>query len=330
MGLGGEPSKWDKGSSARLSSWTYAQARATIRMNMAWRGTDGVFVLILAAACGDSSGMNSPPLPAVSAQLQTFAKAYCGLVSSCCQMQTEECALLVEGSALESGYRYDQTAGQTCLAAMAMAQGNACQTVPFALSACSGIFSPPGQTAAGQPCSQNADCSAPDGGTSLCAFVSDPVDGGTTTTGTCSQQLRGSLGQTCSATVTSDGAAGYLVPPQSTQTVCYVTDGLWCPASMQQCIPLGATGQACEVDDDCVAGDYCPMKACAPRIATGGPCDPNANEPGCVTNSNCNPTSGTCVPTLPTGTACTLDAECANWCLNGRCAASANIEFCFP
>jgi hypothetical protein len=86
--------------------------------------------------------------------------------------------------------------------------------------------------------------------------------------------------------------------------------------------PLAA-GAACTSSSDCAAGDYCgtdyvtsSQSTCQPRGAQGQPCTYNSQ---CQSGLACDSSSsGTCVPYVKDGQACTPDgADCEN--INGFC-----------
>jgi hypothetical protein len=185
----------------------------------------------------------------------------------------------------------------------------------------------------GQPCSQGSECRVPLGGMATCYLQTVGLDGGTASSGSCVEQTAGQAGQgPCLGTVNGDSGSSTTLssgPPPSEPYVCNLADGLTCNHTTKKCTLLAATGGPCEVDQDCIAGDYCPpypATTCAKRIADGAPCTPSVLSP-CQATSYCDSGSQTCKPLLADGTVCMLDQQCqSSSCTNGTCGGSGNLS----
>ncbi|HEX3345196.1 MAG TPA: Dickkopf N-terminal cysteine-rich domain-containing protein, partial [Polyangiaceae bacterium] len=184
----------------------------------------------------------------------------------------------------------------------------------------------------GGACTQDSDCAKPPGGSATCFDDFSFADGGSTQTQTCIQTTPGMAGDgPCVGDVLTSGTeyvwSGSGPPPASGVT-CALADSLTCDQPTQKCKTLGATGQPCNGDSDCVPADYCAFASsaeqCTVRIADGAPC--SADLTGCLSTSYCDTSTTTCKPLLTTGSSCTSSEQCASTdCVNDVCSASNNL-----
>ena len=325
--------------------------------------SSGVLGLVILAGCGGATGQDASgssgtavgglgssgtgATSGIVAVAQTFATSYCATFAPCCAdagspTLGQGCGYAITGFLISTGY--SEATLQACLAAIqsAAAKPGFCDSYDTSSGPCANLLSgPPGTAGPGQQCVSSGDCIAPDAGSALCDIEEvEPDAGGSASTGTCMQTLRAGPGQPCGGTQFGSVRAAAREGPNPlptfapfTDIVCWNSDGLWCDPKTYTCVPLGGDGADCQVDDDCVAADYCSQSLkCASRAADGAAC-PNAMDligsGGCLTTSYCDTASMTCKPTLPSGSACSVDAECASDnCTNGTCQSSVSLFTC--
>jgi hypothetical protein len=176
-------------------------------------------------------------------------------------------------------------------------------------------------------------------------------------TGTCNRAA--CCAGTCQAKVAAGGDC------LSNGSICIT--GTYCrydgSTSSATCAPLLASGQPCNVGDQCAPGSLCladqvtgtpgtcgkppgegsacpvglcdsaldvcdaTTKTCLRRVAVGGAC---ASIDACVPYAHCDTTAGVCVARGGAGAACTTDGDCVLGlsCTNGACAGPADIPAC--
>ncbi len=297
----------------------------------------GVVVVPLVAAwivaCSSSNGSGD------ASTASGFGQQFCQLLAPCCAdagLSTNGTLCQAFVSEAASKGTYDATAGQACLGALQQASKSSTFCTDFGgnLPQCSDVFGP-GATAAGpgQACMTDSDCAKAAGGGAVCLTQTNFVDGGSNSTSTCVQTQNGMAGQgPCVATV--QGNVTYFqwgsgAPPSMGYT-CNVADGVSCDATTQKCRALGATGQSCQQDQDCVTTDYCDFSGtggstCQPRVAVGAACA-GTTSARCVTTAYCDSSSSTCKALLANGSACTTSEQCqSSICNNGKCSGSSNL-----
>jgi hypothetical protein len=305
----------------------------------------GVSLLACSGRAPNGSGGATGQSPVVDlAAARQFVTAYCNLLLPCCSKEglpasINACLRLNDSF---TRFPFDAAIAKSCLekARNAASEPTFCISPPLCDDA---FILPGGTTPPGQPCTLGDQCAVAPGGQATCSLVAVDLnaDGGLSIAQTCTQLTNGQLGQEpCAGTVT-DLVTCYTGPPGAPAHafLCNVSDGLYCDSNTGQCTALATTGQSCDGNVLCVAGDYCGPSldpsnlnsgSCAPLLANGAPCDPNTFE--CVPLSYCNPTSTTCNPQVAYGSACTVDAQClTGLCANGSCGPSAIASlFCGP
>jgi hypothetical protein len=290
-------------------------------------------VLVGVVAC--SSGNGSGDISTASG----FADQFCQLFEPCCadaglSTSGTECHALAALAASKG--TYNASAGQACINALQSDSKSSafCTDLGNNVPQCDNVFNASaGSAGPGQACKQDSDCAKAPGGSAICYSQSSFGDGGSSTTNTCVQTQKGMAGQgpcvdTVDGNVTSfDWATG--TPPSMGYT-CDVADGVSCNATTQKCAALGATGQACQQDQDCVTSDYCAYggtgsPSCQPRVPAGATCG-GATGAQCVTTATCDTSTSTCKALLPSGAACSGGQQCqSSLCSNGKCSASSNL-----
>ncbi|HEX8792597.1 MAG TPA: hypothetical protein VF765_16730 [Polyangiaceae bacterium] len=291
---------------------------------------------ILAAwvfACSSGSGSGD------TSSASGFGQQFCQLLTPCCAdagLSTSGTVCQAFVSEAASKGSYDPSAGQACINALQGASKSATFCTDFGgnIPQCNDVFGPGSNGAGpGQSCNTSSDCTKAPGGSAICYSQTNFVDGGTTSTSTCVQTQKGTAGQApCVGTVqgnTTYFAFGSGTPPKMGYT-CDVADGVYCDANTQKCTALGATGQTCNGDEQCVTSDYCAFggtngSTCQPRIPVGSACTGNGTNE-CAPSSYCDSASGTCKAQLASGAACTTSQECqSSICNNGKCSGSNDL-----
>jgi hypothetical protein len=109
-------------------------------------------------------------------------------------------------------------------------------------------------------------------------------------------------------------------PTPSTAYTCDRAAGLRCDEA-RSCVALGAVGEDCFSDSDCVTSAYCdPDTHCAARIADGQDCSAPSAE--CVAGDYCTTDAPHCTALLAANAACTAGSQCVSGvCANNACGA---------
>jgi hypothetical protein len=312
-------------------------------------------VPLLFPACSDgdgSGGTGSVSGSAANADqfVASVADIYCAKAASCCASRGlngsgNQCRSLITANKNKSDTsKYDPAKGQACidqLKAAAAAAPDGCQFL-FAggtldTPACESALPPKGGAKApGEPCSEDEECSRPDGAEAECHKETTFENGGTKTTSYCRTYRPGKENDApCFWTIdgntrSSSFSSSDTKEKPSSGFSCNMADGLHCASGSDGtppvCKRLLASGAACSFSDKCEKGLVCKQGTCAPRGAIGAECDTFSFE-SCVDDAFCESKSKTCQAKKAPGTACELSEECKDGsCNNSVCEKGGGLE----
>jgi hypothetical protein len=317
-----------------------------------------LFVGALCSACsmsrGSATGLDGGS-GAVSSAAE-YAAALCQLLTPCCAVAEQSsdvtrCRSALDISAydaaLVSQLRFDADNARQCLTQLSGAS-NLCvdpDLVFESIAACGHVYSG-GKTAQpsdagvgslqpGDVCTRDADCAPANDGVARCVARSNGSD----FTFQCQVQVTGKLGDgPCSATadatthvVAAESAGLDAGIPAARTIVCDYTSGAACDFTTHRCVALGAIGQACVTDLQCVDAAYCecaggspcsPGSAtCTARRAPSASCTPPSAYHECLKTGYCDPHSSTCRVQLEVGQSCKESSAC----LSRLCAGNVCV-----
>jgi hypothetical protein len=297
------------------------------------------FFAALSAACFGACGSSEsgPPVP-IDDLPRLIADAFCNNIGPCCEQagfphDPAQCHATTENGArgqiekirMQPAIGYDPVAARGCVDVYVSVM-QACTGQGQIEAACRRVFF--GTLQPGQTCASNGEC------------IPGATCHGTSGGRQCvdSKELRGKLGQMCSATCTefengsgscsgSGGAGGQGGSSGSPPVSCYTNDGLYCDGS-NACATVPGIGQACMTGLQCGAQAFCDNGICAAK-RTSGSCG-EFND-GCADTAYCEWNTQQCHPRKPTGASCATSVECAtDACVAGACRAPtiASAESC--
>jgi len=181
--------------------------------------------------------------------------------------------------------------------------------------------------AIGGSCDYDVDCATPTDANAIASCACGTCEEQDQLGLTCGDDGRVcNADETCAFSV--DGSGGCM-PSASEGASCEVVNclpGLFC-GSNTLCARAAAVGASCDPNDEdsCAAPSFCDgaSHTCVPLGATGAACDWTRYERAeCVAGDGCSIVSSTCVEELDDGETCTDDAGC----LSGFCAPSGACE----
>lgn len=281
----------------------------------------------LGACSSDDDGAGN-----ITAFGQQYSELVCSGFASCCAdtgqpVDKGQCQQLFNyqidefEAGINSGkFTFDASAANECLAAV-RAMSNLCTEEPPTV--CDKVTK--GTVGANERCDDDDECAVPPGGQASCNYS------GEAEYGRCEQTVRGKVGDDCQQTCEDLGGGGWSCggsgedPVDGISTACYRNDNLVCDYETKKCVALGAAGADCGNDDDCGQGLYCQYGvdagACAALGAVGVPCDSNS----ACESDYCDP-SDVCAPPLAFGAVCDPNAERDPCGRDGRCSEEGKCE----
>ena len=248
---------------------------------------------------GGATGAGGATDGGASGPLKPLIDAYCAAARSCCgkggfpaanladceamfPMRNDSVASVNKGTA-----QLDATAFPACVAAY-QAAATSCLLGDI-LTACKNIYV--GTKDENEACTTVVDCRHDQGVAVTCLTVQ--VGDVTPDSGVCRRIPHGKRGDAC----VSDCAIGdscltdTLTGPGNTNlTFCFEQDGLFCSFDTVTCVPLVASGGACQSDHDCAAANYCDT-TCQKRAPLGQTC---AFTSGCEKDLVCSDDTRKC------------------------------------
>jgi hypothetical protein len=322
-----------------------------------------LFLGLLCSACSMSAPTNrlDGGSDSVSSAAE-YAAALCKLVTPCCaaaQRSSDDARcrsaldLSAYDAALASRLGFDADSARKCLTQLSGVTDFCADPdgVVTSIAACGHIY-PGAKTAQpsdaavgslqpGEACKQDGDCAPANDGVVRCVSSRN----GSSFSYQCQVQVAGKLGDgPCSATTDATGyaaeseTAGLDAGVPAARTIaCDHTSGAACDFATHRCVALGALGQACVADLQCVDAAYCDCgggSLCSPGSATctarrvaGASCTPPFVYHQCLKTDYCDAQSSTCKALLEAGQPCTESSACTTRLCAGHVCVTRGQAF---